>query len=70
MEHTFKTMLGSKEVNHETTGEGIAQASMIIILTFACLVGIWGVACMMGAAATGNGPEELIRGYVAAVTGL
>jgi hypothetical protein len=57
-------------MNRETTGDGVAQASTIIILTLAGLIGIWGIACMMGAVVTGSGPGELVRGYISAVTGM
>lgn len=71
MEHTLnKTAVEAEEMHRETTGDGVAQASTIIILTLAGLIGIWGIACMMGAAATGGGPGELIRGYITAVTGM
>ena len=71
MEQTLnKTNVETRELGREETGEGIAQAGTIIILTLAGLIGIWGVACMMGAVATGEGPAELIRGYITAVTGM
>ena len=71
MEHTLnKTTANANEMTEETTGEGVAQAGTIIILTLAGLIGIWGIACMFGAAATGGGPGELITGYITAVTGM
>ena len=71
MDHTLnKTTANVNEMTEETAGEGVAQAGTIIILALAGLIGIWGVACMVGAAATGGGPGELIRGYITAVTGM
>ena len=70
MENTLnKTAANTNEMTEET-GEGFAHAGTIIILALAGLIGIWGMACMIGAAVTGGGPGQLLRGYITAVTGM
>ena len=70
MENTLnKTTANVNDITEET-GEGVAQAGTIIILALAGLIGIWGMACMIGAAVTGGGPGQLLRGYITAVTGM
>ncbi len=70
MEHTLNKTTANVEMTEETAGEGVAQAGTIIILALAGLIGSWGMTCMIGAAATGNGVGELLRGYITAVTGM
>ncbi|MBC8318255.1 MAG: hypothetical protein H8E41_10145 [Desulfobulbaceae bacterium] len=71
MEHTLnKTTANVNEIHEEIAGEGVAQAGIIIILTLAGLIGIWGINCMVGAAAYCGGPGALIRGFITAVTGM
>jgi uncharacterized protein YdbL (DUF1318 family) len=70
MEHTLNKTTANVEMTEETAGEGVAQAGTIIILALAGLIGIWGMACMIGAAATGGGVSQLLRGYITAVTGM
>jgi hypothetical protein len=71
MEQTMnKTHVEARELSHEETGQGIAQAGTIILLALAGLIGIWGIACMLGAVATGEGPAEMVRGYITAITGM
>jgi len=69
MEHTLKNT-AANEMTEEIAAEGVAQAGTIIILALAGLIGIWGIACMVGATITGGGPGQLIRGYITAVTGM
>jgi hypothetical protein len=70
MEHTLNKTTANVEMTEEAAGEGVAQAGTIIILALAGLIGIWGMACMIGAAVTGGGPGQLLRGYITAVTGM
>ncbi|HID40319.1 MAG TPA: hypothetical protein EYP36_12510 [Calditrichaeota bacterium] len=39
------------------------------ISVLAALIGIWGLACLIGGLAA-NGPGGLIRGYITALTGM
>ena len=42
---------------------------MGIIMVLAALIGIWGIACLIGGIANSGGVAELLNGYISAVTG-
>ena len=70
MAHTLNNTTANTNEMTQEVGEGAAQAGTTIILALAGLIGIWGTACMIGAALTNGGPGALIRGYITAVTGM
>ena len=57
------------ELDQEAVGEGISQAGVVIILALATLIGLWGIACLIGGMSTMGGIVELGRGWLTAVTG-
>ena len=65
-----KQGLGLGELNQEAIGEGISQAGVAVILTLATLIGLWGIACLIGGMSTMGGIMELGRGWLTAVTGM
>ena len=42
---------------------------MGVIMVLAALIGIWGVACLIGGMVNSGGVGELLSGYFSAVTG-
>ena len=65
-----KQGLGLGELDQEAIGEGISQAGVVVILTLATLIGLWGIACLVGGMSTMGGIMELGRGWLTAVTGM
>jgi len=65
-----KQGLGLGELDQEAIGEGISQAGVVVILTLATLIGLWGIACLVGGMSTMGGIMELGRGWITAVTGM
>ena len=61
--------LGITELDREAMVEGSSQAVITILMALAVLVGVWGIACLFGGIAQ-SGLMELMRGWVAAVTGM
>ncbi len=56
---------------HETSSavDTASRTSMVVMSAFSGMVGLWAVACFVGAMAS-NGPAGLIKGLVTAVTGI
>ncbi len=46
------------------------RVSFVLTIAFAALIGIWGVACMVGGAIAAGGPFELTKSWFAAISGL
>ncbi|MHB8809011.1 MAG: hypothetical protein ACYC9M_03230 [Desulfobulbaceae bacterium] len=46
-----------------------SEVGMGVIMVLAALIGIWGIACLIGGIANSGGVGELMNGYLAAVTG-
>ncbi|MFH1021286.1 MAG: hypothetical protein V1782_11865 [Pseudomonadota bacterium] len=65
-----KQGLGLGELDQEAIGEGISQAGMTVIFTLATLIGVWGLACLIGGMSTMGGIMELGRSWLTAVTGI
>ena len=65
-----KQGLGLDELDQAAIGEGFSQAGVAVILTLATLIGIWGIACLIGGMSTMGGVMELGRGWLTAVTGM
>lgn len=65
-----KQGLGLGELDQEAIGEGISQAGVGVILALATLIGIWGIACLIGGVSTMGGVMELCRSWLTAVTGM
>lgn len=49
-------------------GHDAAEVGMGVIMVLAALIGIWGIACLMGGLAQ-TGIGEMLSGYITAVTG-
>ena len=49
-------------------GYETSKFSLGVGITMAALVGIWGAACLVSALAS-NGPVNLVKSYLAAITG-
>jgi len=70
---THRERTGS--AGHEMTGIGsriardTSEVGMGIIMVLAALIGIWGIACLIGGIANSGGVAELLNGYISAVTG-
>jgi len=65
-----KQGLGLGELDQAAIGEGISQAGVGVILALASLIGIWGLACLVGGMSTMGGVIEMGRGWLTAVTGM
>ena len=65
-----KQGLGLGELDHDAIGEGISQAGVVVILTLATLIGVWGMACLIGGMSTMGGIIEMGRSWLTAVTGM
>ena len=74
MAKTMKqTKTGTGGLRLDTTtvdkmGRDVAEVGMGVIMVLAALIGIWGIACLMGGLAQG-GVGELLSGYITAITG-
>ncbi|MBU0675421.1 MAG: hypothetical protein KJ950_12320 [Proteobacteria bacterium] len=51
------------------TSSSVAQMTISLIGGASLLIGLWAVACFIGALA-GNGPMAMIKGFISAVTGM
>jgi hypothetical protein len=58
-----------EEMELEEVGRGVFQAGMGFLTAMAGLIGVWGLACFLGAV-TQAGLLEVVRGWVTAVTGM
>ncbi|HET97854.1 MAG TPA: hypothetical protein ENN98_04040 [Desulfurivibrio alkaliphilus] len=60
--------LGKEAVDGRGIAEGVGQAGIGIIVLLAALIGVWGLACLVGGVmATGAG--DLVRGFISSVAG-
>lgn len=50
-------------------GRDAAEVGVGVITILAALIGIWGIACLIGGIAQSGGIGELVSGYLSAVTG-
>jgi len=46
-----------------------SEVGMGVIMVMAALIGIWGIACLIGGIANSGGIADLANGWLAAVTG-
>lgn len=46
-----------------------SEVGMGVIMVLAALIGIWGIACLVGGIANSGGVGELLSGYLTAVSG-
>lgn len=58
-----------RSVAEELTNSNVSSESMVILGTASTLVGLWAVACMVGAMLSSGGPIALARAWISAVTG-
>jgi hypothetical protein len=49
-------------------GRDASEVGIGVITVLAALIGIWGIACLIGAVAN-EGLLEMVQGYISAVTG-
>lgn len=59
-----------EHLNQEAMAEGVSQVGAGIIVILACLIGAWGLACLVGGINHAGNLMELTRGWLAAVTGM
>lgn len=46
-----------------------SEVGMGVIMVLAALIGIWGIACLIGGIVNSGGIAELLNGFLSAVTG-
>lgn len=63
-----KEGLAVKVLDQQAAMEGTTQAGIGIITVLAAMVGVWGLACLVGGALE-LGVADMARGFIAAVTG-
>ncbi len=54
----------------DSLSQGTSQFGLGLIMTLAALIGVWGVACLIGGIAKCEGILDLVRGYFTAVMGM
>jgi hypothetical protein len=64
-----KTRPGEFEPTESWAEREISRFVLGIGAVMAALVGIWGVICLVGGLTAEDGVYEMIRGYIASVTG-
>jgi len=47
-----------------------SQVAIVVLMAAAALVGVWGVACLIGGIAKSGSLLEMGRGFITAVTGM
>jgi len=73
MQDTLTKQKSATTEQENTTSNVSAEVDKVIVVSiaaFAGLVGIWSVACMVGAMVQSGGPFELIKGWFRAVSGM
>lgn len=53
----------------EQQGKGIFISGAVLAVALVVLVGVWGLACLIGAVVQ-YGPLDVIQGWISAVTGI
>ncbi len=67
-----KEVMGNTGLEATTVGKinkDVSEVSMGVIIAFAALIGVWGVACIVGGIVNSGGLTELMSGYITAVSG-
>lgn len=59
----------TSSVAQATTDTHISTGAVAVFGTISALVGLWAVACFVGALLISGGPLALARGWISAVTG-
>lgn len=54
----------------ETNLDSISKGSVAVMGGLSALIGLWAVACFVGAMISDGGPLALVRGWFQAVTGM
>ena len=57
------------DANLNTITNDVSQVGIVVLAALAALIGIWGLACLVGGIISSESILEMARGYVAAVTG-
>jgi hypothetical protein len=65
----MKTILQTRRQTKTELDQEIFQFMFSVILVSAVLIGIWGVACLLGGIIA-NGIVPMVKGYVTAITGV
>ena len=66
-----KTAVKSDQKDNIQSGlDTVTKGSIITMGVFSSLVGLWAVACFIGAMMTGGGPLELAQKWFSAITGM
>jgi hypothetical protein len=64
-----KTKNRTKSVAQEATTTKISTGAVAVFGTISTLVGLWAVACFVGALVVTGGPLALTQAWISAVTG-
>jgi hypothetical protein len=69
--HTGQGTLGvaGVDTNLESIANDAAQVGMGVLIALAALIGIWGIACLVGGIVNSGSILDMATGFVAAVTG-
>lgn len=59
----------TRSVTREITDTKISAGSLAVFGTISTMVGLWSVACFVGALLATGGPISLARAWISAVTG-
>lgn len=62
--------VGLGELDKEAVTEGASQAGLGVIIVLAALIGVWGIACLIGGLGKSAGLLEAARGWLTAITGV
>jgi hypothetical protein len=63
-----KTRVGS-QVQTETAFDVVGKGTVAVMGGISVLVGLWAVACFVGAMVASGGPLALVQSWISAVTG-
>jgi hypothetical protein len=62
--------VGLGELDQEAVTEGASQAGLGVIIVLAALIGVWGIACLIGGLGKSAGFLEAAQGWLTAITGV
>jgi hypothetical protein len=61
---------GAASVDKALAGQEVSKGTLTGMGVVAGIIGIWALACFIGAMISSGGPIALARGWIAAVTGI
>lgn len=57
------------DANLDSITNDASQVGIVVLIALAALIGVWGVACLVGGIVNSEGILEMATGFVSAVTG-